>query len=116
MRHHKRTRILGRPAAQRRALLKSLVRSLIIHGSIQTTEAKAKEMRPMAERLLTKAKVQSVATHKHVAERLGSKSAAATLIKEIAPKYMERKGGYTRIVKMGKRTSDGSPMAIIQFV
>lgn len=116
MRHHKKTRSFGRDTNQRRALLQSLARNLVIVGSISTTEAKAKELRPFIERIVTKAKQDTLANHRYVVERLGSKAEARKLVKEVAPKYADRKGGYTRIVKLPNRVSDGSPMAVIEFV
>jgi large subunit ribosomal protein L17 len=116
MRHHKKTRTLGRSKNQRVALMKSLTRNLIEEGTIVTTEAKAKSLRPMVERLLTKAKVGDLASIRHIASTIGSPSSASKLVKEIAPKFADRKGGYTRIIKLPNRLSDNSPMAVIAFV
>ncbi len=112
----KNKRRFGRKRDQRRALFSSLAKSLIIHGKIKTTEAKAKELRPYIEKLVTKAKVNTIHNRRILAGRLSDK-AAEKLIKEIAPKYESfEKGGYTRIVKMGPRQEDGARIAIIEFV
>lgn len=91
--------------------------SLIAHGKIETTEAKAKELRPMIEKLITKAKEGTLHSKRLVISRLYNKGAEAKkLIDEIAPKYREHNGGYTRITKIGRRTGDASSMAIIEFI
>ena len=104
-----------REVGQRKALLNSLVSSLILHERITTTEAKAKEIAPIVEKKITKAKKGDLA-----ARRLLSKDSSSNIVKklvdEIAPKYKERQGGYTRIVKLGMRKSDGAKMAIIELV
>lgn len=96
--------------------MRSLARSLIVHGSITTTEPKAKELRPYIEKLVTKGKVNSVASVRTIASVLDSSAGAQRIVSAIAPKYADRKGGYTRIMKLPRRLSDGSPMAIIEFV
>ena len=117
MRHHNKNRKFGRPRAQRKALLKSLCLALIKSGKIKTTEAKAKEVRPFVEKLITKGKDKSVASRRVVASRLWNNEAAVKkLFDEIAPKYLERPGGYTRIIKLPRRLSDGSKMSGIEFV
>lgn len=116
MRHHNVNRKFGRETDGRAALLRSLALNLITHGKIVTTEAKAKELRPFVEKLVTKAKEDSVATRRLLGEYLNSPKNVAKLVKEIAPKHKDRKGGYIRIVKMGMRGGDGSRMAIIEFV
>lgn len=116
MRHHRKIRPFGRDNGQRAALLRSLARNLINEGSIKTTTPKAKELRPFIERIVTKAKVDTLASHRYVIERLGTKPEAKKLMKDIAPRFADRKGGYTRIVKLPNRVSDGSPMAVIEFV
>lgn len=116
MRHHNSNRKFGRERNQRRALLRSLARELFLHGKIITTEAKAKEVRPFAEELITIAKDQSVASIRTVTARLGNNPIVPKLIKTIAPQYAGRPGGYTRIVKLDRRPSDGSKMAAIELV
>ncbi|MEX1027304.1 MAG: 50S ribosomal protein L17 [Candidatus Paceibacterota bacterium] len=115
MRHHKTTRTLGRVSRQRKALLCSLARSLVLHGRIQTTEAKAKELRPFAEKLVTEAKKETQASIRRVENKIGP-DARVKLCSELAPGYKERQGGYTRIVKLPYRTSDAASLAIIEFV
>ena len=118
MLHHKSGRKLGRVTKQRTALLRSLAISLIKHGKIKTTEAKAKELRPFVEKLITKGKTQSLSSRRLISSRLGSGGVSATkkIFDEIAPKYKDRNGGYIRVVKMVSRAGDGSKMAIIEFV
>ncbi|HYD93521.1 MAG TPA: 50S ribosomal protein L17 [Candidatus Paceibacterota bacterium] len=115
MRHHKKGRTLGRPRDQRTALMKSLMRSLIVHERISTTEAKAKEMRPMIEKLVTRARVDTVANRRVVASRLGDDAATKKLFTAIAPRYKDRSGGYVRIVKRAPK-ADGKKTAYIAFV
>jgi large subunit ribosomal protein L17 len=115
MRHGNHNRKFGRVTKQRKALLNSLARSLVIHEKIKTTEPKAKELRPFVEKLVTYGKKGTVAARRDLTDTLGS-LAAKTMVDTISKKYEDRKGGYTRIVKMGRRASDGSPMAVIEFV
>lgn len=110
------TRKFGREKNQRHALVKSLITSLIRDGKIKTTEAKAKEIRPFVEKLITKGKIDTLATRRLLLKRLDSERAVNKVIKTISPKYLERAGGYTRVVKLPRRTSDGSPMAYIEFI
>ena len=116
MRHHNKNRKFGREKNQRKALLRTLLLSLIAHKKITTTEAKAKEIRPLIEKLVTKGKVVSVFSQRSLVARLGSKKGAHTLITDIAPRYRERHGGYTRITKLPRRLGDASKMAVIEFV
>lgn len=116
MKHHKQGRTLGRDSRGRLALLKSLARSLVLHGKIRTTEARAKEVRPFIERLVTKGKSDSLSTRRLIRSRLGGLVETNKLISEIAPRYKERQGGYTRVVKLERRVADASPMALITFV
>lgn len=117
MRHHNSVRKFGRNKNQRNALLKGLALSLIAHGKIETTEAKAKELRPFIEKLVTKAKVGTVASRRLVIARLYNlTSEASKLIDEIAPKYKGQNGGYTRIIKLPRRQGDASKMALIEFI
>lgn len=115
MRHHNQNRKFGRVRKVRKALMNSLARSLVLHQKIETTEAKAKELRPFVEKLVTKGKKATVSMRRIISEKVGLR-ASKVLVDQIAKKYDERKGGYTRIVKMKKRLSDGSPIAIIEFV
>ena len=118
MKHHKAGRKLGRVSGQRTALLRSLAISLIKHGKIKTTEAKAKELRPFIEKLVTKAIKGDLASRRIVLANLGSGGDLVTkkLFEVIAPGYKERNGGYTRIVKLTHRSGDASSIAQIEFV
>jgi large subunit ribosomal protein L17 len=116
MRHHNKNRKFGRTKDQRHALLKSLAVSLIERGKIRTTEAKAKELRPFVERLITTGRTGTLASRRLVSARLGNTQGTKKVMGEIADKYKDRKGGYTRIVKLPRRMSDGSKMAIIELV
>lgn len=116
MRHHRSNRKFGREKNQRNALLISLANNLIKRGRIRTTEAKAKETRPFVEKLLTKARLGTLASLRLVAARLRSIDSAKILAEKIAPKFKNRPGGYTRITKLPRRLGDASPMAIIEFV
>ncbi len=115
MRHGNVNRKFGRETNERRALMRSLARSLVLEGRIKTTEAKAKEVRPMVEKLLTRAKNDTLANRRTLIATLGDAPTAAKLIKT-AENYSGRNGGYLRIVKMGPRKGDASPMAVIEFV
>ncbi len=117
MRHLKKGRKLHREKGQRTALLKSLASNLILRKKIKTTLAKAKEMRPFVERLVSLAKRYDFGqnAHREVLKFL-PKNAAAKLVKEVAPKYKERRGGYTRIIKLLPRKTDSARMAFIEFV
>ena len=117
MRHGRKNRKFGRKANVRRGFIRSLAVALITHGQIQTTEARAKELRPYIEKLITKAKTGDLAARRLICSRLGNQETLANkLVDEVAPKYAEREGGYTRITKMPRRGGDASPMAIIEFV
>jgi large subunit ribosomal protein L17 len=116
MRHHNNVRKFGRKTDERKALLRSLAEGLISHGKITTTEAKAKELRPYIEKLITKAKTDSVASRRLVVSRLGTKARADDLFTKIAGRYTDRPGGYTRIIKLPARKSDAAPMAVIELV
>lgn len=117
MRHASKTRTLSRPRNQRTALIRGLAVSLIRDGQIKTTLAKAKELQPNVERLITLAKKDTVQSRRTVSSRLGEPKPETLkkLFTEIAPKFAERNGGYTRIVKLGN-TSPGREEAVIAFV
>lgn len=115
MLHHKKKRKFGRVRSQRTALIKSLASSLIDKESIQTTEAKAKELRPVVEKLVTKAKKNDLSSRRVLISRVGE-SASKKLIDDIAPKYKDRNGGYTRVTKLETKRSDAAKMAQIEFV
>ena len=117
MRHGNNVRKFGRTKNVRRALLKGLALSLIKREKILTTEAKAKEIRPYVEKLVTQAKTNTVATKRLVLAKLYNREEeTAKLYTTLAPRYATRAGGYTRITKMPARKSDGSKMAYIEFV
>jgi large subunit ribosomal protein L17 len=116
MRHGKKTVKLGRSQAHRDALLSNQVCSLIEHGRIQTTLAKAKAVRPLAEKMLTLGKKASLHNRRTAMAVLGQKDAVKKLFDEIAPRSATRKGGYTRIIKLGYRKSDAAPLALIEWV
>lgn len=115
MRHHNANRKFGLPADARKALLRSLALNLIVREKITTTEAKAKELRPFVERLITRSKGQTLATKRFLVTQVGQEG-SKKLIETIGPKFKERNGGYTRIIKLPRRVSDGSPMAQIELV
>jgi len=108
-------RKFGRKTDQRKALIKSLVTALVLKEKIKTTEAKAKELSSVAEKLITRAKKNTLSSKKLLLKFLSPK-VVKKLVDEIAPKYKERKGGYTRIMKLGQRKSDGAKAAIIELI
>ncbi len=117
MRHHNANRTFGRSKNQRVALLRGLAESLITEERISTTEAKAKELRPKIEKMITKAKKPTLATRRLLLASLyNHEPAVEKLMTTIAPRYEARAGGYTRIVKLAPRKGDASPMAVIEFV
>jgi large subunit ribosomal protein L17 len=117
MRHHNANRKFGRSKNQRHALLKGLAASLITHGRILTTEAKAKELRPSVEKMVTKAKNPTLANRRLLLSNFyNNEAVVSTLIDTIASRYGGRAGGYTRIIKLAPRKGDASPMAVIEFV
>lgn len=116
MRHGNHNRKLSRKAGARRALLKLAAKNLIRDGKTATTLAKAKEIAPFVEKLVTLSKKEGRAAEKMVASRLSSNVAAHKIFTEISPKYKDRLGGYTRITKLPLRKSDGARMALIEFV
>lgn len=118
MKHHKTNRIFGRSASQRTALMRGLAISLIQHERITTTEAKAKELRPFIEKMVTRAKKGDVFARRIVSKRLGGNQEPVVkkLVDEVAKRYDQQPGGYTRIVKLPPRKGDASPMAVIEFV
>jgi len=115
MKKRKKGRKLSRKSNQRRALLNSLARELFLREKIKTTEAKAKEVSGFAEKQITKAKIGNLSSRRLLARRF-SPEVVKKMINEIAPRYKDRKGGYTRIIKMEPRRSDGARMAIIELV
>lgn len=116
MRHHDKFRTLGREKGQRVSLVKSLLRSFVLHDGITTTETRAKELRKYIEPLITTAKTGTLASRRLVGSRMGDVKAAKKLMDVIAPTFKTRQGGYTRVIKLPLRKSDGAKMAHIQFV
>ncbi len=117
MKHHVKRRTLGRTKTQREALLRSLARSLVLHEAITTTIAKAKELRPFVEELVTASKINTLASQRLVRSRFGNMNdAAKKLITTIAPRYTSRAGGYTRIVRLGRIGKRVTESARIEFV
>lgn len=127
MRHRRSGRKLSRDAAHRDALFMNLAGALITHGRIKTTEAKAKSLRPFVERLVTKARVDNLHNRRVVAKTLrmhdkasakksGERTVMQRLFEDIAPRFVDRPGGYTRIVKLGSRPGDAAPVVFIEWV
>lgn len=115
MKHLKKGRKFGRKRGARKALLRNLLFQLIMHERLTTTEAKAKELRPAIEKLVTAAKKGTLASRRKISAKLPGR-AAEKLFKVIAPRLIDRRGGYTRIIKFLPRKSDSSRMAMIELV
>lgn len=116
MRHRKKGRQLSRTASHREALLRNMAISLFRHGRIQTTTAKAKELRPFAERLITLARRGDLHARRLAARKIHDKDVLFALFDSIGPRFSERPGGYTRVLKLGHRQGDGAEMALIELV
>ena len=116
MRHQKRGRKLGRDSARRKSLYANLTAELIQHGRIRTTLAKAKEVRPVAEQMITLGKRGDLHARRQAVAFLRQKPIVKSLFDDIAPRYAERPGGYTRIIKLGPRLGDAAEMAYIELV
>ena len=116
MRHRKKGRQLSRSPSHRRALLRNLATSLFRHERITTTTARAKELRPYAERLITLARRGDLHARRRVARRIADRDVLGKLFDDIGPRYVERPGGYTRILKLGNRRGDAADMALIELV
>ena len=109
-------RKLGKPSDQRRAMLRAMTTYLLENGQIKTTYARAKEVAPMAEKMITLAKKNNLAAYRQALSYLTKEDVAKKLFDHIGPKYADRNGGYTRVLKMGPRRGDAAEMAIIQLV
>ena len=116
MRHRKAGRQLRRTSEQKLALMRSLATSLIQHGAIETTEAKAKELRPFVEKLITKARTGTLHSRRLAGRHVQKREAADKLFQELGPRFAKRPGGYTRILKTGHRKGDGAEMARIELI
>ena len=110
------TRKLNLPTDQRMALLRNLVTSLLENGKIETTETRAKEARSLAEKMITFGKTNTLHSRRQALAFITKEDVVTKLFAEIAPKYADRNGGYTRIIKIGPRRGDAAPMAIIELV
>ena len=109
-------RKLGKPSDQRRAMLRAMTTYLLENGQIKTTYARAKEVAPMAEKMITLAKKNNLAAYRQALSYLTKEDVAKKLFDQIGPKYADRNGGYTRVLKMGPRRGDAAEMAIIQLL
>ena len=109
-------RKLGRPTAHRNAMLRGLVTYLLENGSVETTLARAKEVRSMAEKMITLGKKNTLASRRAALAYITKEDVVSKLFNEVAPKYESRNGGYTQIFKMGPRRGDSAPMAILELV
>ncbi len=116
MRHQKRVAKLGRTRSHRKALLANLAISMIEHGKLKTTDAKAKAFRGVIERLITLGKKDTVHSRRQAFKVLQNKDLVKTLFDHISPQYADRPGGYTRITKLGFRSNDCAPVSLIEFV
>ena len=116
MRHHRKGKKLGRDAAHRKALYSNLAGAVIEHGRIQTTEAKAKAVKPFAEKMITLGKRGDLAARRHALAELRSQDVVHRLFADVAPRFAERPGGYTRIIKLGPRQGDAASMVYLELV
>src|SRR5688500_1774333 len=116
MRHANKGRALGRTSEHKLALLRNMATSLFRHGRISTTTAKAKELRPFAEKLITLAKRGDLHARRLAGRKIYDRSVLIKLFDAIAPRFAERPGGYTRVLKLGHRQGDGAEMALIELV
>ncbi|MDX1566386.1 MAG: 50S ribosomal protein L17 [Longimicrobiales bacterium] len=116
MRHRKKGRELSRTKSHRKATLRNMATSLFRHERIQTTKAKAKELRPFAEKIITQAKDDSVHARRQVARKIADREVLGKLFDDIGPRFADRPGGYIRILKLGPRKSDSAEMALIELV
>ncbi len=116
MRHGMRHRKLGRTSAHRKAMFRNQLTALFTHERIVTTLAKAKELRPLAERMVTLAGTGTLPARRQILTMVSDKDVVRHLFDDIAPRFLERPGGYTRIMRLGRRRGDGAELAIIEFV
>ncbi|HIF62725.1 MAG TPA: 50S ribosomal protein L17 [Deltaproteobacteria bacterium] len=115
MRHQKVGKKLGRNSSHRKAMFRNMVTSLIDLGGITTTDAKAKELRRVADRMITLGKKQTVAARRQARRFVRTDSALARLFNDVAPRFMQREGGYTRIIKLGRRKGDNAALSRIEL-
>ncbi len=115
MRHRKKGRALSRTSSHRKAMLRNMATSLLVHERIRTTEAKAKELRPVVEKLITLGRTDDVHSRRRARRMIEDRAALQKLFDDIGPRFRERPGGYTRILKLGTRKGDGAEVAIIEL-
>lgn len=116
MRHRKKKITLDRKKGPRKALIGNLICQVILYEKIKTTEAKAKAVKPRLEKIITRGKVNSLANRRLIMSRLPIKSAAKKVFEVLSPRYLERKGGYLRIIKLGQRLGDKADIVLLEFV
>jgi large subunit ribosomal protein L17 len=116
MRHRKSGTVLGRDSAHRKAMFRNMVTSLLDEERIQTTDAKAKELRRWADKMITLGKRGDLHARRNALKTLRSKEVTAKVFGELADRYRERPGGYTRIIKLGNRVGDAAPLSLIELV
>ena len=116
MNHRKTGRKLGRTSSHRKALFRNMVTSLLQHEQIRTTDAKAKELRGVTDRMITLGKRGTLHARRRALETIRSKDVTSKLFGELADRYRERPGGYTRVIKLGQRPGDAAPMSMIELV
>ncbi|MFZ5365337.1 MAG: 50S ribosomal protein L17 [Patescibacteria group bacterium] len=116
MRHRNVKKVFGRKAGPRKSLMRGLATNFILHGKIKTTESKAKALRPIVEKHITAARSNSLATRRKLLKYYYDEKAVKSLIDQIGPFYKLRKGGYTRVVKLGVRQGDAAPVAMLELV
>lgn len=116
MRHNVKGRKLGRTTEHRKAMFRNQICSLVLHGRIRTTLAKAKELRPIAEKMVTKSRTDDVAARRLVRRWISDRTIVKKLFDEVTPRFLDRPGGYTRVIKLGPRSGDGAEMALLEWV
>jgi len=116
MRHRKKKKILSRDKSHRTMLIKNLAKSFFVHEKIKTTEAKAKLVKPVVEKLITIGKQNNLLARRKIIQKINSNQIANKILKDIAPRYHDRSGGYTRIIKIGPRLGDGANTVYLTLV
>lgn len=116
MRHRKKSITLDRAKGPRTALLRGLVTSVVLYENVNTTLAKAKAIKPLVEKTISAGRVKTLASRRHLSKTLLVESAVNKVLEELGPRYAKRNGGYTRIIKLGRRKGDGAEIAQIQLV
>ncbi|MFH1078558.1 MAG: 50S ribosomal protein L17 [Patescibacteria group bacterium] len=116
MRHRHKGKVFGREKAPREAMMRNLAQSVILYEHVNTTLAKAKAVRPIVEKLITTGRTKTLVNRRKLAQTLSIESAVNKVLEELGPRYATRPGGYTRIIKLGRRLNDGAEIAQIQLV